>query len=212
MRKLVLLLSGALLCAAACQTPKQTAANSTPTAQATSEPTPAAPASSRQTVWDLGSSLSLAALGYARNAPEASVTAMRQEAQTLAQGAGLEIAGFPAKKGEPDEDSAALLQYLLTGPGAELAAQIKEKYDTEHAALFDTAVKSNILILLYAPSGELNEKAAEGITKAARLAKLPEKYWQPTLDKVKANAPATEISAEVKKMQEEVSDYLATVK
>ena len=212
MKKLALLLSIALLCAAACQTPKKTAVNSASPTQATPEPTPDAPASSRQTVWDLGSSLSLAALGYARNAPEASVTAMRQEAQTLAQGAGLKIADFPAKKGEPDEDSAALLQYLLTGPGAELAAQIKEKYDTEHAALFDTAVKSNILILLYAPNGELNETAAEGITKAARLGKLPEKYWQPALDKVKANAPATEISAEVRKMQEEISDYLATVK
>ena len=213
MKKNVLLIALSLILGvlAACQKSPATSAPANANVAVTPEtaPRPQAAANTRQMAWDLGSSLGLAALGQARQAPADSVAAMQQQAEFLAQGAGLQIPALPTKTNDTTQDSAATLNYLLQGPGGELATQIADKFGDDHAALYAAAVRANILVLLYAPQGELNQAAATGLTKAAKDAKLPTEYWQPVLDKVKTNASEDDVSQAVAKMEEDVSDYLA---
>lgn len=204
-----------LVTCAACQTVSSSATPAAVSAAAatnTPAPPPHTAANSRQMAWDLGSSLSLATLGAARHAPANSVTEARREAEFLAQGAGLEVPPAPAPTSDETENSAAALQYLLPGPSAELPRQLAARYGADHAALYETAVKANILVLLYAPNAELNQAAAQGIEHAATEAKLPPQHWQPLLALVKANASEKTVSDAVTKMQEDVSDYLETGK
>jgi len=101
--------------------------------------------------WLLGDNLSLAVLLYNQGAAPASVNQVLSKAKAIADILGMEIKPFPAKSGTAAAASADMIHYLIEGDGTLIGPALTRKYDAEHGTPFEVAVKSNLLILLYAP-------------------------------------------------------------
>ena len=66
--------------------------------------------------------------------------------------------------------------------------------------MFEVALKSNILLLLYTPESTAGNSIAAAISQAAPQAKLPAEFWQPLVDALdKRQAPQADVRAAVKK-------------
>jgi hypothetical protein len=170
---------------------------------------PAPSANTRQAAWDLGSQLGLAAVGYAGGAPEASVASVLASAKALAAAIPVDVPALPAKTGDKAQASAAAIQYLIKQAGEPIGKTLREKHDLAHAALFEMAAKSQLLLMLYAPGDSLGQSLVTVIKRNAPRASLPENLWMPVADKVQAGAPFSEVKAAVAQMHTDVSKHLA---
>ena len=175
---------------------------------ADSQPSPASvKPPSKAIAWELGNQLSLAALLY--NARGIENTESLTKAKILASEVDAQVPPFPAKTGEKAKDSAAVIIYLLNGAGKTIIGKVKEKYDQDHADLFEMALKSNLLLLMYGP-GEKEGKTIAGVIKRnGTRAGLPESLWQPVVSKVEADESFDDVKAAVFKMQEDVRLHLS---
>ena len=179
------------------------AANSTSATSPTS-----LPADGKAIAWELGNKLSLAALLYDMNGTANSDSFIK--AKTLATEMDAQVPPFPAKSGNKARDSAAIASYLLNEAGKPIIQKIKEKHGSEHTQLFEMALKSNLLLMLYGPGDEEGKAISNVIKRNGTRLNLPENLWQPVVDKVEAGAPFAEVKDAVFKMQQDVSQYLAT--
>jgi len=166
------------------------------------------PANGKAVAWELGNKLSVAALLYDMNGTENSDSL--KKAKTLAASVDAQVPPLPPKTGNKAKDGAAIVSYLLNEAGKPIIKKIKEKHGNEHGQLFETSLKSNLLLMLYGP-GEEEALAISGVIKrnGTRL-NLPENLWQPVVNKVEAGAPYAEVKDAVFKMQKDVGQYLAT--
>ena len=182
-------------------------ANTAKGTNADSSPSPASvKPPSKAIAWELGNQLSLAALLY--NARGIENTESLTKTKILASEFGAEVLPFPARTGDKVEDSAAIMAYLLNDGGKTIIGKVKEKYDQEHADLFEMALKSNLLLLMYGPGDKTGKTIAGVITRNGTRARLPESLWQPVVSKVEADASFDDVKTAVFKMQEDVRLHL----
>ena len=127
--------------------------------------------------WLLGDNLSLAALLYNPGAPAETLNNVLSKAKALADILGVQIKPFPAKSAKTAEATADLIHYLIQGDGALIGAALARKYDDEHGTLFEVAVKSNLLILLYDPGDSLGQSIAGLIKTRLGSIGLPARLW-----------------------------------
>jgi len=174
------------------------------------EPAPAPPAfSKRELAWGLGHALSLTALGHAAGAPEKSVTGMFGGVAALADALGTTVAPLPKKTGDSARDSAAVLGYLLRGTGRSIARFLEETYGADHAALFELAIKAQVLNLLYEPGKGASPGLRQGIHDSATRAGLPKDLWQPLYDRISTGASLKDVQREIGTLRTVVRGYLA---
>ena len=170
---------------------------------------PAAYTTSKAKVWELGNKLSLAAVLFeAQGITHAeSITV----AKDLATEIGAEVPSFPAKTGNNASDGAAILHYLLTGPGKTIGEKIGSKYDRDHTDLYEISLKSNVLLMMYGPGDSLGKTTAKFITKAGERAKLPKPCWGPLVAKIEGERPYDDVKEEIFDMQKNVGGFLNVV-
>jgi hypothetical protein len=125
---------------------------------------PPKPATQPREARGFGDNLSLAALLYNQGAAPASGNQVLSKAKAIADILGMEIKPFPAKSGTVAAASADMIHYLIEGDGALIGPALTRKYDAEHGTLFEVAVKSDLLILLYAP-GERTAQSIAAVIK-----------------------------------------------
>ena len=164
--------------------------------------------STRARVWELGGKLSLAAVAAANNLPKPTVDKVFASAQEIAASLGVEVPPLPERKLDRAEARAATLAYLLRDVGAPVASRLSSTYGPDHAALFEVAVKSNLLLLLYGPGEPESKTIADLIRKRAPDARLPEALWSDLPAKIDARATYDDIKAAIQKMQGDVRHYL----
>jgi len=157
--------------------------------------------------WLLGDNLSIAALLYNQGAPNDSVDRFLSKAKKIADIFGLTIKPFPAKGGSSASSSADMLHYLIAGDGAALGGALVRKYDEAHGALFEVAVKSNLLILLYAPGDSLGRSIADVIKSRLTAIHLPENLWSNLVTLVNSKGAVDAVKQAVFKMHKDVADY-----
>ena len=163
----------------------------------------------RRMAWLLGSKLSLAALANGRGAPAADVANWFDQSQKLAQMLGASAAALPQESGSnaatlPDQ----ALSYLFA-QGQQLGQVLARDHGAEQAALFELAVKSNILLALYQPGAGVIGALSDAIRQAAERSKLPAEIYQPLLDGLAQNAPAADVRDAVFKLHSDVDRYLS---
>jgi hypothetical protein len=90
-----------------------------------------------------------------------------------------------------------------------IARDLSKNGNTENAALFEIALKSNILILLYSPGNSSAASVSAAISRAGQQAKLPAQLWQPLVDMLGKQTPVDDVRAAVRKMHKDVDEYLA---
>ncbi len=195
---------------------QQNAAPTAPHTDATpaSATTAAAPATntlnSRRAAWLLGSRLSLAALANDRGIASQNVPTWFDDARTLAKFLGTNVPDLPEPAAAGDEGPASrqVVNYLLLN-GQRIGRELSKLHGPEQAALFEIALKSNILLLLYSPGASAGNSIAAAISQAAPQAKLPAELWRPLVGALEKQAPQSDVRAAVRKMHIDVDQYLA---
>jgi hypothetical protein len=157
--------------------------------------------------WLLGDNLSLAALLYNQGASDEMVARFLSKAKKIGDIFGVEIKPFPAKASNAAEAGADIIHYLIKGDGAQIGAALAQKFDDEHGILFEVAVKSNLLILLYGPGDSLGRSIADVIKSRFQSIHLPERLWTDVVTLVYKNASADDVKQAVFKMHKDIADF-----
>ena len=85
--------------------------------------------------------------------------------------------------------SRQVINYLLLN-GQQLGRELGKQHGPEQSALFEIALKSNILLLMYTPRSTAGRSISTAITQvAAPQAKLPAEYWQPLVEAPSTSRP-----------------------
>jgi hypothetical protein len=157
--------------------------------------------------WLLGDDLSLAALLYNQGVASTTVDDMFGKAKKLADILGVEIKPFPAKAAKSSEASADIIHYLIQGDGAEIGVALARKYNEEHGSLFEVAVKSNLLILLYGPGDNMGQSIATAIKTRLEGIRLPPRLWQDVVRLVNTKRSQQEVKDAVFKMHRDIANF-----
>jgi hypothetical protein len=101
--------------------------------------------------WRIGDHLSLAGLLYAQGGEQENVDELISSVKPLTEAMQIKIKPFPPRGASAVEAYADVIQYLIKGAGAEIGREIGRGFGKEAGTLFEIAVKSNLMILLYEP-------------------------------------------------------------
>ena len=175
------------------------------------ESTPPEPAlTTRLAAWKLGSKLTLAALAHDRRLVPDDVATWFAEASSAAETLGTSIAELPEPVAATERDggSRRMHDYLFQ-QGQRIWHELTDRHGEDHAALFEVAVRSNVLLVLYEPGSSAVDALANSIREAAPRAKLPPELWQPLLDTLANQSPAAQVRSAVRRMHADVEQYLS---
>lgn len=155
--------------------------------------------------WILGDKMSLAAIAYGRGLDQATVDKLLDDAKQIAQMLGVTVSPLPPKDANNSKTLATLIQYLIKGDGWATGTAILNKYDNAHATLFEVSVKSNLLLLLYAPG---DDSGIGAIIKArCESIGLPRSLWSNLVNLIQRKATYDQVKDEVFKLHKDVASH-----
>ncbi len=171
---------------------------------------PASAMNTKRTAWLLGSRLSLAALANDRGIAAKSVPEWFADSQQAAKILKTTVPDLPspAASGDTEPASKQVMNYLLVN-GQRIGHDLTKQYGPAEASLFEVALKSNLLLLIYRPGTLTVDSVSAAIQESAARARLPEKLWTPLIDAINSQAPPKEVQADVRKFHSDVDQYLA---
>ena len=168
--------------------------------------------STKEIIWTMGHKLALAALGNSQGGVGDAAGRLFEAAGVLGQALGITLPPLPTPTGDKIQDGAKALGYLLNDAGKPIAEQLRTSLGAAHLALFELAVKSELLNLLYIPGGEPDstvQAILDAAERAAGDAGLPAVLWKPLLDTVARGASFEEVQEAIETMKKSVAEHLA---
>ena len=163
------------------------------------------PAVARAIGWLLGDNLSLGALVYAQGAAAADVATYIDKARGLGANIGLTVPDLPALEADETATLSAVIHYLIAGDGWHLGDFLLQSQGQEATTLFEVAIKSNVLILLYEPG---NDSGIGEIIRSRLDGLLPRDLWGPVVDAVTSKKSADDVQTAIYKMHDDIGQYL----
>jgi hypothetical protein len=157
--------------------------------------------------WRLGDDLSLAAMLYGQD-KDPDTNQLFSKAKKLADALGVDIKPFPAKSSKSSSTLAEMIHYLIKGDGALIGVALGRKYDDEHEILYEVSVKSNLLLLLYAPGDGTANTIGDLVKSRSEKIGLPSRLWVGVVTAINNGRPVDEVRDAVFKMHEDVANYL----
>ena len=190
--------------------PEPTEAAANPISATVESPiSPTDSVNTRLAAWRLGSNLSKAALAHDLGVATENIEGWFQEARVAADSLDTSLTDLPAKTDTADASlSRGTLNYLFL-QGQQVGRDLAGQYPVDHAALFEVAVKSNLLLVLYKPGSSAANAISTAIDGAAPRANLPPELWQPLLDSISNQAPPARVQAAVRQLHADVDKHLA---
>jgi len=163
----------------------------------------------RRAAWLLGSKLSLATVAHDRGWATEKVAALMDEARQAADALGTTFMPLPTHPpmGENQTTMSNAHRYLLQ-QGQQIWQDLATTHGLDHAALFEMAVKSNVLLVLYEPGGSAANAISAAIAQSAPRSGIPEDLWRPLLAAIAKKAPPDELHDAVRRMHMEVDHLL----
>ncbi len=164
----------------------------------------------RRAVWILGSRLSLAALAHDRGLAVNSVPTWLDDAHSACKLLETSVPELPEPAAASDTAPASrqVVDYLLA-QGQRIGLDLSRRYGPGQSALFEVALKSNILLLLYSPGSNASNSISAAISRAAPAANLPAELWKPLVDLIDKKSSPADVQAAVRQMHSDVDRYLA---
>jgi tetratricopeptide (TPR) repeat protein len=161
--------------------------------------------------WLLGSKLSLAATLHAHGA-EAGLTGRQfASAVAAANSFGIKLPPLPTRTGKKVEDTASVLNYLLNQTGNPIGGMLVRSDGQETAAVFEVALKSNILLIMYGP-GDSTTNTISGVIKARSAnAKFLGGMTSRLLELIQSGASYDSVKAELFNIHDLAPKYLALI-
>ena len=156
--------------------------------------------------WRLGDRLSLAAFLYARGGQDEAVTQLLSSIKPIAEAMGVTIAPFPPRAATDVDTYGEVIVYLAEGAGAETGRALAAKSGKDAGLLYDAAIKSNLLLLLYEPG---DDHGLGGLIRSRMSeAGLPQQLWIGVVKAIDSKASQSELKEAVLKMHAAVASYL----
>lgn len=164
----------------------------------------------KRMAWLLGSKLSLAVLANDRGAPADDVAKWFGDSHTLATLLGTTVSDLPQPppNANVNSDPEQALNYLFS-QGQQVGRDLANFNGDDHAALFELAVKSNILLALYQPNAPVVDALAEALKQAGERSGLPVELWQPLLDALDAHATRSDVHDAVFRLHADADRFLS---
>lgn len=167
----------------------------------------AAPVSYQQQAWELGNNLSRAALLNATTDDIALNGRTFELAKTNARNLKIILPELPARTGDKAKDNAEALYYLLNSTGMPIMKILTKNLGVKHAALFELAFKTNLLLLM--SDGKEAQAIANVINKRHDTAGLPAAVFQDLIRLIENQASYDQIKKEVFNLQKLVPLFVA---
>jgi tetratricopeptide (TPR) repeat protein len=161
----------------------------------------------RQQAWELGDNLSRAALVNAMSGDSALVRSAFAPAEANAKNLKIILPPLPAKTGDKIKDHAAALNYLLNVTGMPIMKILSADFGAKHAALFELAFKTNILLML--PDGKEAQAIIDVINKRYETAGLTAGTFAQLKRLIETQSSYEEIKKEIFSLQKLVSMFVA---
>jgi hypothetical protein len=158
--------------------------------------------------WRIGDDLSLAGMLYAQGSEEENVKELIARITPLADAMRIAIKPFPPRAATPVETYAEIIHYLIKGDGAEIGRQIGKDFGKDAGTLFEVAVKSNLLILLYEPGND--QGIADVLQARCAEVGLPNNLWFGLVSTIRGEASKEEVKTAVFKMHDDIAAYLGS--
>ena len=156
--------------------------------------------------WRIGDHMSLAGMLYAQGGEEDNVKELIDSVKPLTDAMQIQIKPFPPRGASQVETYAEVIQYLIKGDGAEIGRQIGKDFGKAAGMLYEVAVKSNLLILVYEPG---NDQGFADVLQARCVEiGLPNDLWFDVVNTVRSSASKDEVKDAIFKMHDEVAAYL----
>lgn len=165
---------------------------------------------SRRAAWLLGSRLSLAALANDRGVATKNVPIWFGDARKAAKMLGASVLDLPepAAAGKDAVASQQVISYLIAS-FRRIGQELSKQHGAEESNLFEMALTSNMLLLLYTPGTSEGIALTATISKTGPQTKLPAELWQPIVELVNKKAPQTDVRDAVRKMHIDADRILA---
>jgi hypothetical protein len=163
----------------------------------------------RLDAWQLGSKLSLAALANDRGIASESVQQGLADCKSLAVRLGTTVADLPETALAGNRPASRQVLNHLFQQGQQIGRDLADQQGPEGAALFEVALKSNLLLVLYTPRSTSADAIADAISQAAPRAQLPASLWQPLVKMVTAKVDGADVRKAVKTFHAAVEQHLA---
>ena len=158
--------------------------------------------------WRIGDHMSLAGLLYAQGGEQQNVDELIASVKPLTEAMQIKIKPFPPRGASQVETYAEVIQYLIKGDGAEMGRQIGKDFGKSAGMLFEIAVKSNLLILLYEPGDD--QGIADVLQSRCTEIGLPNNLWFDMVNTVRSNGSKEDVKDAVFKMHDDVAAYLGS--
>jgi hypothetical protein len=164
----------------------------------------------RRAAFELGSKFSLAALANDRGLAADKVAKFSAEAKQAADTLGTHVSELPPRAAAgPAANAAPDVHDFLFQEGKRIWQDLATKFGPDHAALFEVAMKSNALLVLYGTDATAPDAIVEAITQRGPPARLPESLWRPLIDAILKRAKPADVRAAVYRLHADVDQYLA---
>ena len=161
--------------------------------------------------WVLGSKLSLAGALHSQGGDAALVGRQFAAASAAASSLGVKLPALPAKIGDKAKDSAVVLNYLINSTGNPIGSILMKNYGPEHAAVFEVALKSNMLLILYGPGESTTNTIASVIRSRTANAKFLNGLISNLLQLIDQKATYERVKTELLDTQELGPKFIAII-
>ncbi|HUF02540.1 MAG TPA: tetratricopeptide repeat protein [Aridibacter sp.] len=165
--------------------------------------------SKKRLAWELGSNLSVSGALHAQGADRALVARRFGAAKKAGSALGITIPDLPAVSGNKVNDIALILRYLLVSNGTPIGNILQQNLGAEHAAIFEIALKSNLLLMMYGPGESTTNTIANVIRNRRTTANLPNAMTDPLLQLIARQATFEEVKAELLNLDEFAPAFIA---
>lgn len=166
--------------------------------------------STQLAAWDLGDTLSLAAVGHGEDIAPATVNNLFVKAKANAAKLNITLPDLPAKTSDKIKNKASALGYMLNTAGKPIGETLTARYDKDHAVLFELSLKSNVLLMMYGPGESTTQAIANVIRTRSERLSLPPKITANLLGLIEAGADYPKVKSAVFQMHSDVANYLRT--
>ncbi len=167
------------------------------------------PAATRRAGWLLASRWSLAAPAHERGADDKSVDEWLDFAQMQASLLGVTLMPLPPRSATENGQAAqtSIVDYLVA-ERQRMASDLAVRHGPEGAALFELAVDSNLLLVLYQPGSREARSLSNAISKAREGAGLPPDVTRPLLAAISERSDTAAIRKAVFRLHDELDRRL----
>jgi len=168
----------------------------------------------RANIWKMGTTIGLAAAAYPSCVTNDPINGHLIRARTYARTLNITIPPFPEKTTDPIENDVRILHYMLHELGEKFISQMSILYGNKTSALFNAAIKSSTLFMLYNEDyleNDIIPANVKGVETALRKAVVPLDLWVPLLDNVRTHQPTNAIRNGITKLHKDVEEYLSGI-